>query len=209
MFFLLCQQPLLLAQFRSSSSRYFASIPNPESDLALFSFAMNKSVAHELKLSDEVREKLLFLHAESGGRSGGTISSPAINTQGIPTKEDIYSIELALAAKQVENTDAMRAILNKSQLARLRQMVYQIEIDRVGLPEALIDGFTGIALEIKDFQKAALAIRAKAIESKASAERAKVVETLLLEMNLTEEQLRVLKIALGKEFFLECLWFSI
>jgi hypothetical protein len=189
-------QSPLMAQTRSFIGSYHASIPNPDSDLVVCTFANNASVAKELKLSDDTIQKLKELEIASGG----SFSSPTLTTYVIPTKDDIDWITTVLVAKTLENTERVREILNASQIKRLRQLVYQIEIQRVGLAEALLDGFCGVAIGIEDSQKLALRIRADAIERKASKELIGIAETTISELQLTSEQIETLKRLLGREF---------
>ncbi len=190
----LCLESSVFGQtLRSFVGSYHASIPNPEANLVdICYFATNKSVAKEIKLTDDSIKKLEDLKNASGG------SLTALKYSG-EVREDLLAA--ALQAKRFESTARVNAILNPFQITRLRELLYQIEIERVGLAEALTDGFCGKAIGINDFQKPALRIRAETIDKKSANELTAIAEFTMRDMELTAEQLSDVRKCLGIPFF--------
>ncbi len=184
---------------KSMIGSYIASIPNPNSVVSIVGFLSNKSVAKEIKLTDQAMKELTELKEASGG----IISSPRISFRGrMPSSEEVAGIEAALTAKLADNNRRVREILSESQIARLMQLVHQIEIAKVGFAEALTDGYFGKAIGVEDYQKPALKIRAESIEKKVARELMEMFSVAINEVvvDLQAVQLRDLKSLLGSEF---------
>lgn len=153
---------------RGYVGEYLASIPDPEKLSSLLPFALNASVANEIGLTIESRnaiEKLLL-------ESGGSLSSPSVSFnlhgKGMSLVElqrsiDFDLVNLELAAKISESTASCRAICSNIRVERLRQIVYQIEIERVGLSEALSDGFLSKRIGLEDNQRPVIRSQGKSI----------------------------------------------
>ena len=197
-------------QFNGSNiGEYRASIPDPESDLDVFSFAKNRSVAKEIGLSEESYLAMTKLLQESGG----SLDKPTL-TVGIADATGFSEQELKLirpTGEQIktwistrikDNSDQVESILSPSQRDRLRQIAYWIEISRVGLAEALTDGFLGKNSGVENYQVEALRIRAQSIESNLiNALRKTVTETQEEYLaNLTGEQVEATRKAIGAAF---------
>ncbi len=187
-----------MGQHRALIGDYVSSIPNPTSDLDISDFLSNKSVVKELRLTDRAVEELRDLKKASGG----SLSAPRMKFDRQPSEDDVTMFAAFMTAKLTENERRVREILDPSQLARLRQLVYQIEIARVGLQEALLNGHLGIAVGIKDYQKPALKIRAETIEKNRAKVMSEIQQMAISEIsaNLTAQQLIDLKSILGKDF---------
>ncbi len=178
--------------------RYIPSIPNPAYDLSVVDLFSNKSVAKEIGLSDKAIKELNALKEEAGG----SLSSPMVAFDGTPSDEEAALIVTSMRALVVKNKKRINEILEPSQIGRLRQIVYQLEIARVGLEEALTDGYFGKAIGITDAQKPALMIYAQLIDKTASEELMKILSVAMEELtaNLTAEQRSDIERVLGRGF---------
>lgn len=186
---------------------YHSSIPDPQSDLSVFSFASNKSVAKEIGLNDESLKSINKLISESDG----SLANPGLtvvygggltDAEWKSLKPSGEQIKIWRAARIIENEEKLNSILSQGQRDRLRQIIYWIEISRVGLTEALIEGFLGKNSGIEDHQTSALKIRAETIEAKAAKALKKIRKETLEEFlkELTAEQVESLQQSLGEEF---------
>lgn len=197
-FLVLGHQAYAMGQHRALIGDYVSTIPNPTSDLDISDFLSNKSVAKELRLTDRAAEEFLDLKKASGG----SLSAPRMKFDRQPSEDDVTLFTAFMTAKLEENKRRVREILDPTQLERLRQLVYRIEIARVGLQEALLNGHLGTAVGIEDYQKPALKIRAETIEKNRASVLAEIQQMAIqtIGANLTAQQLLDLKSILGKDF---------
>ena len=158
---------------------YVASIRDPENELANAALALNKSVAKEIGLSEEKYEALALLHRECGGSLLSAKKDPEMAAKFramLPerrTMADVLAATEYLDFTEMErqhhisvaaNAIRLYEILSQEQRDRLVQISHQVEVSRVGLGEAIIDGWLGKYIGVEEYQKPALEIRAKAIQ---------------------------------------------
>lgn len=175
------------------------SISDPNNQLSLASFLTNESVAKEIGIDAEQRPEVRkLLDASGGSLSIGVIHGDRTTIKKM-TKEEVQTL---FAKQRLERESSLSEIVDPNQLRRLKEVAYQIEIARVGMGEALTNGFLGAEIGVEVYQKSALKIVADAAELRASEAILKVralsLEALLSE--LSSSQSEVLKDRLGKGF---------
>ncbi len=138
--------------------------PNDKSDL--FSLLSNESVRQELKLTDQQYAGVKEVRKQSNVRMQEMIRSA------MQKSENGRSIRLggtdfqATIAENKEAADAaIEEILLPEQLKRVRQLAYQIEVERTGLGQSLVDGRLGKDIGVYDNQKQSLTDLAAAIDA--------------------------------------------
>ena len=126
------------------------AIPDPNS-LEVVLIAQNHSIERELAiLPDKAAELAELLKQAKGGLSTiglryGKIANTEI-VEGVKTK--------------------IEEILNADQRARLKQLAYQVEIERIGLGDALVQGYLGKELKLDEEQKRKVGSKSKVVEDR-------------------------------------------
>jgi len=119
------------------------SIPDPESVLAVASLLSNKTVVESLNLDIQTRVAVSQLMKDCKGSL--TLYSASAE---IPASEFIQQAN----DYRSRNEARLHELLDPSQLDRLKQIAYQIEIRRVGLGTALNSGCLGKRLGVEEYQ---------------------------------------------------------
>lgn len=139
---------------------------DPNNSSALFGLLANESVRQELELSDAQFESANAIMRGSSQRLSDLVKSNVSEGKSMKTagvKELVEELKL-----QAE--EAIEEILLPSQMKRIRQLAYQIEIAQDGLAESLTSGRLGNDIGVVDNQKSALLEKAKQIEAQARLE---------------------------------------
>jgi hypothetical protein len=121
-----------------------ATIPNPDSLIAVAGLALNDSIARELRLTSEQRLSIEVMHKNA-------------------------KAPLPLAEFRVRDSSAREVIRNElqrqvdeaftiEQTARLPQLAYRVEIERAGVIGSLVDGYLGKLLGVDSSQKLVLEV---------------------------------------------------
>ena len=147
-----------------------ACITDPESKLDLVPFLRNKSIAEEIKLSEQKLTCLMNLLAKSKGSLSSPIYTQTFGRMGFTTKSfeeaTPYFRELGRASvleMAEHNREIVDAVLTESEINRLRQIVYQVELFRIGPCNALNEGYLGKRLGIENYQRSAIQIRSESV----------------------------------------------
>ncbi|MCU0720759.1 MAG: hypothetical protein MUC83_13705, partial [Pirellula sp.] len=144
----LAQSTTIEAEEGSYVGEYKSYVPDPNSPLSIAIFATEDAVANEIELSSEKREALRLLIKDSGGNLSVIMLSRRQN--GVLLEPD--EVTALAVARRDKNLVEVVSIFTPDQLLRLSQIVRQIEIQRVGLREALVYGHFGHAADVKDYQ---------------------------------------------------------
>lgn len=171
------------------------SIPNPNSTLAMASLLRNSSVQKELRLSDDQRMQINKLLRDSRG---------SLTVSVVENPPDTVDVGYLMELERLLKKERLEEVISTSQLDRLKQLAFQIEISRVGLPTALIDGFFGQHIGIGESDKGAIEIVAKSIAEKAERRIAKLNREALekfVEL-LTPRQKQVVDKCVGKLIYI-------
>ncbi len=174
---LLFLAPVLFGQGTVAIGR---SIPDPQKKMSIAQFLSNKSVVKELGLDDKAQKAIQELLTAN---NGDLVNLSFYGGTGMPK---LGNIKARAAMIRQENESIYDDIIDPIQQDRLREIVYQIELARVGPAEALLNGFLGRDVGVEVYQKPALKIVADAAESRAktlikeiiSAARGEVVSEL-------------------------------
>jgi hypothetical protein len=171
-------------------------IPYPNNVEGLVHFLRNKSISKELNFDEQQRGEVEKLLRETGG------SLTAFSTPGVPG-QTLEEYKAVVALKIAKNRLAFENLLDPIQEARLVQIAYHVEIARIGMGEALINGFFGENIGVETYQKSALSIVSDAIEK----ETVNSIKAVALELRkrfceeeLTPEQRAQIDELLGKWF---------
>lgn len=185
--------PALFAQGTAAIGR---SIPDPQRKMSIAQFLSNRSVVKELKLDDQAQKAIQQLLTEN---NGDLVNVTFYGGTGMPK---LGNIKAKAAMIRQANEAKYDDIINPIEQDRLRQLVYQIELARVGPAEALLAGFLGRDVGVEVYQKAALRIIADAAESRAKILIKKIVSTAREEVlsELSAAQREQAKSVLGSDF---------
>ncbi len=175
---------------------------DPDNELEIARLACNRSVAKELRVSEEERCQLKALL----DASGGSFSRPRVSLQFIgdsngPSPAEWKSLN---DEKLAENKELIDSILDPLQRERLRQIAYRVEISRVGLSEALFRGFLGKAVTLRSDRLAMLEVSAREIESKLASVCLDILcecRQSVFDQLLDYEQREIADKLLGKTFY--------
>ncbi len=150
----------------------------------------------ELKLDDQAQKAIQQLLTEN---NGDLVNVTFYGGTGMPK---LGNIKAKAAMIRQANEAKYDDIINPIEQDRLRQLVYQIELARVGPAEALLAGFLGRDVGVEVYQKAALRIIADAAESRAKILIKKIVSTAREEVlsELSAAQREQAKSVLGSDF---------
>lgn len=176
---------------------------DPNNRSQLFSLLTNESVRNELKLSEEQYDGAKKIMAESRNRMSELIRNQMKNSSGGRSVR-IGGSEFSklMEENRAQAETAIEEILLPTQLERVRQLAYQIEVSQDGMGEALTAGRLGQEIGVHEDQKQNLVDRAAKIEAEAQAAiiaiRAKAREKLFKE--LTPEQRKSAEKLLGPYF---------
>jgi hypothetical protein len=192
------QSTIIEAEEGSFVGDYKSYVPDPNSPISIAIFATDDAVANEIELSVEKRESLRLLIKDSGGNLSVIMLSRWQNGVQLEPAE----VTALAVARRDRNLVEVMSIFTPDQLLRLSQIVRQIEIQRVGLREALVYGHFGQAADVKDYQRPALLISAEVIEKRFTAamvELTKKVDKRIAE-SLEPEQQKTLPELIGEPF---------
>lgn len=144
---------------------------NPNDRSQLFNLLANESVRSELKLTDQQYEGVQAVQKQSRARMQGMIKS-AMSKSAMSKSGNGRSISLGgtdFREMMSENSkaadEAIEEILLPEQLKRIRQLAYQVDIERTGLGESLINGRLGKDVGVYDNQKQSLTDLAAKIDA--------------------------------------------
>jgi transcriptional regulator of met regulon len=161
------------------------SIPDPNKKLQIAQFLANKTVVKAIGLNSEERAAIEQLLAENNGDLAN------VTFGGSGSKIPSFAELKAKSAKmRQENERRLDEILDPIQQDRLRQIVYQIEISRIGPAEALITGFLGKEVGVETYQKTAMRIVAESADVRAKRSILEIVsasrESVIAELSATQ-----------------------
>jgi hypothetical protein len=187
-----------------------ACITDPESKLALVTFLRNKSIANEIALPEKKLATLMDLLTKSKGSLLCPVYTQTLSRPGF-TKDSLerfmpYFKELGqtkVGEMSDYNRQVVDSVLSESDVNRLRQLVYQVELFRVGPCKALNEGFLGKRLGIEDYQRSAIQIRYESSSRHFDEASKEVLKKAYLELGslLSEEMAKELQQLLGAPFF--------
>lgn len=143
---------------------------DPNNRSALFNMLSNESVRQELQLKPEQYDGVKKVMAESQRQLSDMVRS---NMSAGRIQLGSAFKELVEANRQQSET-AIEEILLPEQLARARQLAYQVEIAQLGLGESLTNGRLGKEIDVHEDQKQHLTDKANAIEAEARQAIAKI-----------------------------------
>lgn len=174
------------------------AIPDPSDAFSLARFSVNQTVASELGLTEKQVIELKKLLSLNKGHLNGAVAFFGVDK--VPTPLEIQAM---LSDREKANRAVLDELLTPSQLARLSEIVFQIEIARVGIGEALTNGLLGADIGVNENQKTSLKKKAQQVEAKVSAAWARILEEAQAEMlaELSPEQRSKAKKRLGKPFY--------
>ena len=179
---------------------------NPNDKSQLFNLLKNKSIQRELQISDEQIRGATDIMQGAQERMQTIVQGMLANRRpdgGLNIDRD--SIKLIAEENSAEAREAIEEILKPAQLRRLRQLAYQIEIDRDGLGASLVKGRLGREIGVYEGQKEQILDRAEQIEEQLKLEiaalKAEARAALLAE--LSPEQREAAEELLGEYFAYE------
>ncbi|MEQ1825718.1 MAG: hypothetical protein ABL921_07215 [Pirellula sp.] len=133
------------------------SIPSPDSAENLLILLRNKAIASELNLDSEQKKSVEHLLRVSGG----SVSTISISRPPGATSAEIKAL---IASTRARNRLMFQDLLDPRQEDRLIQLAYHVEIARIGIGNALTNGYLGDNAGVEQYQKPALMTIADAIE---------------------------------------------
>lgn len=139
---------------------------NPNDRSQLFNLLANESVRRELKLTDQQFEGVQAVQKLSRTRMQGLIRSAmskSENGRSISLGGSDFRDMMSENSKAAD--EAIEEILLPEQLKRIRQLAYQVEIERAGLGESLVNGRLGKDVGVYDDQKQSLTDLAAKIDA--------------------------------------------
>ena len=142
---------------------------DPNNRSALFNLLANESVRRELQLKEEQIASVQKIQQETQKRMSEVMR--ANMAAGNPPVNGVREL-MEEGRKTAESS--IEEILLPEQLARVRQIAYQIEIAQVGLGESLTSGRLGKEIDVHDDQKQHLTDKATAIEAETRLAIAKI-----------------------------------
>ncbi len=171
---------------------------DPSSRSALFSLLSNASVRRELKLQDQQYEGAKKIMGETQRRIVELVQASMAAGQQARGE----AIREAIEAGRKQSEAALEEILLPEQLARVRQLAYQIDVANKGLGESLVNGRLGTEIDVHDDQKQHLTDKATAIEAEMRDAIAKIRAAARAKMfaELTPEQRKKAEELLGPYF---------
>lgn len=119
-------------------------VPNPDDSVALVELIRNRSVANELSVDTATLKELEEIYKENRGFRSKLLSG----FKG----DEIGRLAAIKSVRDVGETVLLR-ILSKESLKRLREVAYQIEIERIGLSKAMLVGRLERVLQLSSSQK--------------------------------------------------------
>lgn len=151
-----------------SATSMFGVDPNSRS--ALFNLLANESVRRELQLKDDEYASVKKIMQESQKRLSDTIRA----NMAAGNKDIGAGLSELMAASKKASEAAIEEILLPAQLARIRQLAYQVEITQIGLGDSLTSGRLGKEIDVHEDQKQHLIDKAAAIEAETRLAIAKI-----------------------------------
>lgn len=139
---------------------------NPNDRSQLFNLLANESVRSELKLTDQQYEGVQAVQKQSRARMQGMIKS-AMSKSGNGRSISLGGTDFRemMSENSKAADEAIEEILLPEQLKRIRQLAYQVDIERTGLGESLINGRLGKDVGVYDNQKQSLTDLAARIDA--------------------------------------------
>ena len=173
------------------------SVPDPKSSLSAISMVLNRSFAQALGLRDDQRETLENILRKSGPLTGITLSEEEHLSLSGPQKDFL------LATHMQRMADLVDEVLTPEQLKRLPQLVYQTEVARVGMGQAITSGRLAHDVGVTENQKANLQLKAARAEAKLAEAVKKAIAEAQAEVlsELTTEQKQKAEELLGEPYF--------
>ncbi len=185
------------------------SITDPNSVLNTVSFLRSDLIVKEIGLDDGQKLEIKALLDETSGQPNSVTFGPFISK--IPlsqrksrSQEEKEASTASAKIIRLEREQRINEILDPIQRDRLKQIVYHIEIVRIGLGPALLEGFLGQDAGIEEFEKPALTISFETLQAEFMKSKSIIMEAAqkeILEL-LTEEQGKLLPLVMGKPFAL-------
>lgn len=139
------------------------AIPDPCLKAAVVLLTRNKSIAKEIRLDHNTSSALSKFFKDVQTSESEAVRDLSRNQAGKFTKEQFDKVVVSIRGK---NESQLEEILDPVQLSRLKEIAFRVEAKRIGLKAALMTGYLGEHIGIEESQKAALAQRAEAIETK-------------------------------------------
>lgn len=166
------------------------AIPDPEDVMSLVSLTRNRSVAGELSLSVEVSDELIGV-----SKKQSELISKASRNVGGNMEERFLRIRVA---KEEGRRELLKHV-SESTLARLRQIAFQVEIERMGIKRAMLAGRLATYLELSSKQRAEVEALGSGVEQEfeEAVMKARLRQTSTVLSGLHPTQLLELKGVLG------------
>ena len=170
------------------------TITDPASLLSNVAFLSEASVAKEMSLDDSQTREMNALLNETRGMPSSvffSIPAPPLETRRL-LKEGILQ----------ERENRIKDILDPNQRERLQQIIYQIEVSRAGLGNAIVEGFLGRDVGIEDFEKHGLTIILDALQIEVNNAKSKLLKSSQQEIleELSEAQRQMFPNVVGRRF---------
>ena len=171
-----------------SGKRYLS--PNPNRLTHLFSMLSEESISQEIGLSKEQAEVIDKFVADAEARGSALVRSQR-------------NVGETFAAQVFTELEAiLEEVLLPSQIERLKQLTYHVEISRGGYAHALTEGRLGLEIGVYEGQDAGLIQKVARIERELNDEvlilRTKSLQQIL--NCLTEQQQVLAKQIIGEQF---------
>ncbi len=176
---------------------------NPNDKSQLFNLLSNESIQKELDITKEQIDGTKHIMAEARKRMQ-VIMQDMLSKRGANggLNIDREAIRELTEENSAEAKAAIEEILKPDQLKRLKQLAYQIEVERDGLGESLLNGRLGREIGVYDGQKQHLLDRATDIDEQMKREIAQIkaeARAALLD-ELVPEQRKAAEDLLGAYF---------
>lgn len=175
---------------------------NPDNPSSLLRLLENDSVQRELVLSNAQKQAIRHFQQT---KFNGIVGSTGLRNK---TQEEIRQhfssekVQEYFAKEKALAEGVLGEILTPVQSQRLRQIVFQVDIYRLGLAESLTEGRLGERIGIVNNQKVSLVERTREIEAKARHEINRIRDTArneVLEELSAEQRVKAQKL-LGNYF---------
>ena len=177
------------------------TITDPASLIDNVAYLRDEAVETEVGLDDSQKKEIRgFLSSTKGAPS--VVYTPFDKIIPRRTTEERAERDSNYQQILLERERRANDILDPAQQERLRQIVYQIEISRAGLGEAIMEGFLGRDVGVEDYEKPALRIIYDALQIEVTAAKNRVTRIAIEEVlaELTQSQRELFPKVFGKPF---------